>query len=231
MITTIVGEGDGQQTFKLQETLLRRLSPVLRANLEHEHLGEGEKGTLRLAEDDAAAWSVLVFWFIERSLPEEDIEKALEDNNGEEPQIVLVNCWTTGDKYGITEFQDLVMLELLQVFGTKWLSPGAAYQAALRSASGSELRALMAREIVSGDKKWEDFNLALSLVGFAAEVLEEVQARQRDPSRRFTMMGNKDGAGRTDAWRRFMLLGPPKHWVYNCYNAPGSPRQREYADD
>ena len=77
--------------------------------IKNEHLGSGTAGTMKFAEDDPGAWKMLLYWKIKGSLP---LLQDVPSYGGQ--QLLYTRAWILGDKYDIGEFQDLVMLELLQ---------------------------------------------------------------------------------------------------------------------
>lgn len=200
----------------LQDTLLRRTSRVFSAALNNEHLGEGDKGVLKFPEDDVAAWKLLVFSMFEKKLPEED----LESEANERLQLLLVQCWVLGDKYDIPEFQDLAILELLHHLSDKHMTPEAAEQAAANTSPPSELRMLAAREVARCLHSIESYSGALSVHGFAAEVIELIGHRNKGGGPGVsTFIGRKDGWYRTLIWKGFMVgSGPEKHWIHNDHS-------------
>ena len=221
LITVLIGEGEWQQKFMLQDTLLRRTSRVFSAALNNEHLGEGDKGVLKFPEDDVAAWKVLVFWMFDKKLPEEDFSAELD----EKLQLLLVECWVLGDKYEIPEFQDLVMLELLHHFNSKGITPETAKRAAAMTTSGSKLRILAGRQIAqyaTGGTKMaiDTFDGALGVEGFASEVIELIRpGNTSGKTWVVTYIGQKDGKWRLQMWKDFMVgSGPGKHWIHNVHS-------------
>lgn len=76
--------------------------------------GDGGTGVLRLPDDNAEAWTVLMYTRLARSLPftlaggdRFDKEEVVEFHK------LLVRCWILGHKYRALQFQDLIMSELI----------------------------------------------------------------------------------------------------------------------
>lgn len=215
----------------LQETLLRRTSRVFSAALNNEHLGEGNKGALKFPKDDVAAWKALIFWIFDKKYPEENLESRMSRREMEEDlekkeameeelQVFLIHCWIVGDKYDIPDFQDLAMLELLHHLNQSYMLPLAAELAASGTAPGSKLRLIAAQDIaLVATKRAEDaideYESALSVSGFALEVIKEIK-RQEQNCEDTLDIGCKNGIGREDSWKKFMVAGgPDKHWIHN----------------
>lgn len=221
LITVIVGDDEHQEEFKLQEIILRNTSKAFAAALDHEHLGGGTKGILHFPEDDTEAWKVLVFWMIMKRLP----EKATENTGKEDRTALLIYCWVLGDKYGLPEFQDVAMLELLFRSRRCWMDAEHVELIADNTMSGSKLRRLAVGEVVlakmEGTASTPDFTPAYDVPGFAEDVEEGVWSWVQDASVWCSEIGQKDGSGRDGMWKDYMVIegGPQKHWIHNGYLA------------
>lgn len=76
--------------------------------------GDEGTGVLRLPDDNAEAWTVLVYTQLARSLPFMLAGGCRFDNEEEvEFHKLLVRCWILGHKYRALQFQDLIMSELI----------------------------------------------------------------------------------------------------------------------
>ena len=155
--------------FKVAQSILTSISEYFVKAIEHEHLGDGRPGIMTLSEDDADAWKILLHWKLKGTIPPRDFV----DDHG---QVLLVRCWCLGDKYDITEFQDLAMLELIKVLNGVETTLDIVKIAFDNSAPGSKLRKLMAEETVyllklSGKWHHERIDKLDGVVGFTSALL------------------------------------------------------------
>lgn len=219
LVKIIVGEGDQQQTFHLQHTLFVKTSAVFAATSRNETLGGGEAGVYRFPQDSVGAWEILIYWMIKATLPESKFEEQHEE---EEAQLLLVQCWVLGDKYNIAAFQDVIMLELLFLISGISMDPMSAAFATNNTPPGSKLRHLVANEIVftvysDYGRAIGAYDEALAATGFASEAMSGLD-KYRDGTNGINVdyVGEKNGAGRTQEWRKYMVNErPPQHWVLN----------------
>ena len=215
----MVGEIPEQQTFHLQETLLRSISPVFKAALGNEHLGDEEEGVLAFPEDHVDAWKTLLYWSFKRTLPCQEREG---ETISDEEQLVLVRSWVLGDKYRIPVFQDIAILEILANLQSSRLTAQSAKEAARHTAVDSPLRRLAVRSVVESIRDagldHEEYNEAFEVPGFATETLRLLRDSYvyDDVDGQLDEIGDKDGKNRSDAWAEYMVAGgPPEHWIYN----------------
>ena len=203
----------------VQETVLTSISDYFVKAIENQHLGTVQPGTLTFPEDNECAWKSLLYWKINGSLPELD---GLDDK---ELQLQLVQLWVLGDKYNITELQDLAMLELLEILRSDITSIDIVKVAFENTALGSPLRKLMAEETVYlkrqlGSWKNENFDKLDGCVGFTAALFEAMDQVDEDDDN-LSEMGERrlqddDDGERTEKWKEYMVSGGPnKHWVYD----------------
>jgi hypothetical protein len=178
--------------------------------LKHENSLGGEKGVLRFPEDDQKEWQVLLHWKIKGDLvigASEDAESAMRR---------LIQRWVLGDKYGIEEFQDLLMLHLLEKVDETYVTVDLVKLAFGNTPIGSPLRELMAGELVHviqpprAGYKHEDLEALDGIAGYTTALMHAIDRRA---SKDKSVMGSKLFQGK---WKPFMLEdGPKKHWVQN----------------
>lgn len=144
LIKVYVGEQTSVESkpFLIQATLLETASEWFVKALKHEHLG-GEPGVLRLPEDDLDAWKVFIHWLVMKKLPQDHMSNLHDQYD----HAALVRCWVIGDKYGISEFQNLIMLDLLDSLEDCCVQTEAARLGFECTAPGSVMRELMAAEV------------------------------------------------------------------------------------
>ncbi|SMR60393.1 unnamed protein product [Zymoseptoria tritici ST99CH_1E4] len=104
--------GESEEVFHVQQQVLENLSQYFVSALKRDTFVEGKIGALDFPEDEVDVWRVLVHWVITRRLPRSFLEK--DFLRGAIDLHLAVKCWTTGEKYGIGEFQNTVMLHILR---------------------------------------------------------------------------------------------------------------------
>ena len=125
----------------------------------------------------------------------------------------LVRTWILGEKYQLPEFQDLVMLELLEHLDCWEYSMAVVREAFEGTPVGSPLRKLMAEEAVEmvrwGLVDKEELDVCDGVVGFTRAFAEAYEA----------YMDNGDVVFRYlkyHKWHELMVAGgPEKHWVFD----------------
>lgn len=224
-----MGNEERQRTFHVHEALLRYTSKVFSAALNHERsLGEHEHGVLKYPEDVVGAWEVLLFWMITKKLPDDSIG-SLSVHDRETLQLSLVQCWTLGDKYGIPEFQDLVMLELLDLSCEGLVTVQAAEEAFENTSPRSRIRKLFSRLIVTAvvidqAESVEEFEDLEGLPGYTADLLEAMQLGQPGDAGWAPLRWLMRTRGGRDSgeWKEYLVGdGPSQHWVFTA-----DPRER-----
>ncbi|KAK5702638.1 hypothetical protein LTR97_003584 [Elasticomyces elasticus] len=175
-IKLIIGEPtEHAATFYISKTALEQTSEFFCGALRNQHLGDGERDTLKFPEDNLTAWKVLLFWMMKHGLPRDANLVTMVDTEGKcHPldHVISVRCWALGDKYGIPTFQDFVMLELLdhlECYGSNLVTVREAFQS---TTPGSPLRELMAEEVVlclgSGSMEFEELDALDGVIGFTS---------------------------------------------------------------
>lgn len=197
-----MGNEERQRVFHVQETVLRYTSKALSANLDHEHLGDDERGILRFPEDPVDAWEVLVFWIVTKKIPESQMHDTLVPDKAA-AQFALVQCWILGDKYGIVEFEDLIMIELLDLSSKNFITVAAAYEALTNTLFDSSLYVLVtclivASVFVDGKHSMEEFECLEGLEGYTFNMMETLHTLHKRPWRELnyimdTRMGRNSG--------------------------------------
>lgn len=218
-----MGNEERQRTFNVHEALLRYTSEVFSAALNHEDCGEDKAGVLKYPEDAVGAWEVLLFWMITKKLPEDSMG-LLSVHDKETLQFSLVQCWTLGDKYDIPEFQDLVMLELLDLSSEGLVTVQAAEEAFANASPGSQIRKLFSRLIVSAVfllkvEDMEAFECLEGLTGYTTELMQTLHSRGKRKGRWDNLAWLMDTqAGRLSGnWEEYLVGDSPRqHWLYSA---------------
>lgn len=209
MIKIIVGEGEEQQSFNIQERVFTRTSEVFAAHIRNEHLGASPKGELRFPDDPVDVWQLLIYWMVEGQLPPE----CNDEKESAEPQLVLIRGWILGDKYDIPQFQNEVMLALLWVLeNATTMSPESAAVAAAGSLPLSKLHKLVCHQIVrvvyvKKERDVEEFERATAVIGLAAELVSKLDMFHTDfvSGADFVSGYLERGGFSRDLWRKYMI--------------------------
>ncbi|KAK3622568.1 hypothetical protein LTR56_022123 [Elasticomyces elasticus] len=143
----------------------------------------------------------------------------------EAAQLTLMSCWILGDKYGIPEFQDLIMLELLARFEQQNIHVSAAKLAFEYTPPGSLLRELVAEELgwrfgCAGNSglSFEELDKFDQIPGVMSVIIRKTH--QRNKNGKFTprvpsQHKPHDGLQGQSPYWNFMLGGkrPKSHWL------------------
>ncbi|KAK4895434.1 hypothetical protein LTR27_006498 [Elasticomyces elasticus] len=148
---------DGAEPFHVPQCILEAPSDYFKKALAPDGSPDmAVPDTLSFANDSEASWKVLLYWMFEHDLPNDE-QRETDDCEGWE--LLMVDCWAMGDRYKIPKFQDLVMLELLDIllqytsFETDTIK-----QAFATTPAGCALRMVMA-ELVAAQLQDEIFDL------------------------------------------------------------------------
>ncbi|SMQ55182.1 unnamed protein product [Zymoseptoria tritici ST99CH_3D7] len=99
------GETTGAWPLQVQQHVLEGLSPYFTRALRNPVFKEATEGSLSFPEDELVAWVFILFWTFHRTLP----------GSGDCGNLLFaIKCWVVGDKYGIAQFQDAIMLSILR---------------------------------------------------------------------------------------------------------------------
>ncbi|KAK5688472.1 hypothetical protein LTS10_000450 [Elasticomyces elasticus] len=184
-IKLVIGQPAADATaFYISKTALEQTSEYFCGALRNQHLGDGERDTLTFPEDDLTAWKVLLCWMMKHDLPRDANLVTRSDTEGEcQPlnHIISVRCWALGDKYGISTFQDFIMLELLDALESDSPQLSTVREAFDSTTPGSPLRELLAEEIVMRfNMGLEDLDALDGLVGFISIFAAKLSDRNKD---------------------------------------------------
>lgn len=172
-----------------------------------------------------------IFWIFTGRLPTPCLAPQPVDRNGapdgylydapqgwQDSMRLLITCWTTGEKYDLGKFQDLIMLELLewlQYFEVNF-SQETAVLAASHAPTGSKLRKVLAINMIDWVYseqvcKIEYHDAVLEVRRFASEVMNLKEEHWSNEGR--TGEGCPIEVVRKN-WRQFMVAGgPTEHWI------------------
>ncbi|KAK5696312.1 hypothetical protein LTR17_024321 [Elasticomyces elasticus] len=194
--------------YRVQQVLLEKLSEYFVVALKRDTFSEGQNGRLHFPDDDVDVWQVLLQWAIQRDVPH------WESIDGETRISLLIRCWVTGDKYGLHDFQDEIMLEALMCFRGH-VEDKDLHLGVTLTAPGSALRCLVAEEMVFKvyAQKEVTFSELDELDGtmFMGDFLSAKQIFDEDNSAFFTRarFGTQAeahiGTGPGGVWKKFMV--------------------------
>ncbi|KAK4627127.1 hypothetical protein CLAFUW4_04033 [Fulvia fulva] len=96
--------GDLTTPLLVPESILIKTFNFFRGALKRKSMKEGFEGAISFPEDSLTPWKVLNFWMINGEVP-------IQDCSNED----LVTAWYLADKYQITQLQDDLISELIEV--------------------------------------------------------------------------------------------------------------------
>ena len=170
----------------------------------------GEKDALKFPEDDQGAWEMFLHWKMRGNL------LCAQGPEADPDADQLVRSWIHGDKYGIPQFQDDVMWQLIQLFALRTVDISTVKLAFDNTPVKSPLRRLMAEELVFATEDSEhhasvDLDFFDGVVGFSAELMRTMKRREKYPSGIGMLVDRRDYPPRL---AKFMVGdGPKGHWV------------------
>lgn len=199
----------------MQQALLEKASDYFTNALKPGTFREGEEGTLHFPEDDLDTWQIMIYWLFHRKLPGflDEVGWELDVNKHEKEEQLLVRCWCLGDKYGITDFQNVAMWWLIKYYEYRSISSPALKQAFANSARPSKLRKLATEEAVraykDGDSDYENLQEmdGLDGLGFFAEFMSTLRVWNGVRSRAILKYLKTE---RYEQWGEFMVGGGTK---------------------
>lgn len=152
--------GDADKPFLIPHNILSSQgSEYFAKALDPSTFKEGRTGRLDVPDDGVEAWKVFLFWLFHRNLPYFGSGKNKTQRFKEID--LLVCCWSLGDKYDIPDFQDEVMLMLMECLAVNVVHPHTVNLAFNTSSPDSHMRRIMAEEVAENLREghWheEDF--------------------------------------------------------------------------
>ncbi|KAK4506439.1 hypothetical protein PRZ48_000171 [Zasmidium cellare] len=192
--------GDKKKPYLIQQTIITMTSDYFKAAFTNERFEEAKSGILRVPDDDIDTWALFMYWLVKRELPchVSDIRWA-------------VKAWTFGDKYGISQFQNAAMLEVLSRFNLMDLRSPAdvalVEEAFVLCPQGSLMRKFLAEQVVAAvlDLKsttWEDLAAIREPAGNCKDILDAIVRREHDNVWNWQL--GDDGNGKP-IWARYMI--------------------------
>lgn len=158
-------------------------------------------------EGDYCALKILLFWLAKRDMPENF------DGYGDKDQLcrLLTDCWLVGDKYTLSEFQDLIMLELLHSLQHHTACLTTIKHVLDHTEYGCPLRMLMVEELTLATEA-DGFNPDLSFFADISGAFAEFVHSNNERSTRYPDVVDRLGG---ELWKEYMLEdGPAKHWIW-----------------
>ncbi|KAK3115418.1 hypothetical protein LTR53_005265 [Teratosphaeriaceae sp. CCFEE 6253] len=231
LIKLVVGDPSEALTFHMSKLTLENTSDYFVAALRNHHLGTGQQDTLTFADDDIAAWKVLLFWIHHRHLPA-DADLRLVDLEGNDClNSICIRTWALGDKYGIAELQDLVMLELIRSLEGVPASLTSIKQGFESTPPGSVLRALLGEELAEQSHEFDESQMEMldmfdGVVGMSQVLAQMPRGQGNDSSLniRPRIPGDAEGSllvpGLSPYWK-FMIGSrqSERHWLHGRLEA------------
>ncbi|KAK4617566.1 hypothetical protein CLAFUW4_11838 [Fulvia fulva] len=181
--------GDQTEPYEVQQSVLENACEYFVKAIKNEHLGVGNIGTLRFQNDSKDAWQLLLYFIVRGRLPE-DLD--LRDDSG---QMLLISCWVLGDRYFLPDFQDLVMVKVLNILAFDVPDWETIRFALDNTCSGSKLRRAFADTAISyvysdsstvDDVHADDAAELEDLMGVSGAVVEILAARDRLEKNKFS---------------------------------------------
>ncbi|KAK3622562.1 hypothetical protein LTR56_022117 [Elasticomyces elasticus] len=175
IIKLVIGDLANATTFHVSQNLLEQTAEYFKIALRNQHLGScDERDTLHFPEDDLHAWMIFLYWIMRQQLPDIDDLNFL-------PQTAKGETAILGDKYGVPEFQDRIMLQLLYLLECNTLRLDTIKEAFEHTPPGSVLRELMAEELanmlqVFDTAEYSDLDMFDGIAGFASVLMKKTQA-------------------------------------------------------
>ncbi|KAK4895399.1 hypothetical protein LTR27_006463 [Elasticomyces elasticus] len=194
--------------YRIQQVVLEKLSEYFVVALKRDTFSEGQHGRLHFPDDDMDVWQVLLQWAIQRDVPHwEGID--------EETRVsLLIRCWVMGDKYGVHDFQNEIMLEALKCVRGP-VEDEEVYLGVKLTAPGSALRCLMAEEMVY--KVYVENDVAFTELDkldgtmfmgdflIAKQIFDEDKTAFGTRARFGTQAEAHSGTGPGGVWKKFMV--------------------------
>lgn len=167
----------------------------------------GEKGVLRFPDDNSDAWDALLFWRLQKENPTSLLETY--------SMRQLVHSWSLGDKYGVVDFQDLAMLELIKQAQDNYIPLHCITLAFEVTPAISPMRAFMAREacitIWNGSYDKEEYKILSETDGVLLELLSAFEDYMRKRSDDFNEL-IVDHKYKDDCQEFMVGDGPKNYW-------------------
>ena len=215
--------------YLVQASLLKSNSPGLHRQIEAFKADyRGKPVTLHFYNDDPKVWETLLYWIIHHKLPRDLTSYEIDDDsirtnftNFDADNLPLLHAWLLGERTGIEEFQDTIMLELLRNHKLRPISLDLTTKIFALAPEKSVMRKFLAEHVVrllKGVTINRDFyRIRPSDLGEMAKIpgaMEAVVAAQEMYAGFGADMFNRipgDGEG----WQSLMVAeGPKQHWVY-----------------
>ncbi|RMX94727.1 hypothetical protein D0868_12144 [Hortaea werneckii] len=222
LIRIKVGSNKDDEPFLISQRRLESASEYFRKALRQDSFKEGLNGQLDFPEDDHDAWAVFLFWMMNTFTI---AKKSLKPD-------LLIKSWILGDKYGIPEFQDQAMLELLFYFERLYATKDIIKLGSELSPADSVLKRLIAEEaaMVLGDERigFGGLETAFGGNGMLRHFVlarDNYEADEEFYKRRFESLAADDRTSqdeewneewRSPTWQNYMITnGSRPQWLFD----------------
>ena len=158
---------------------------------------------------------MLLYWKIKGEL---HYDRTTESDSTARHEVIdqSVRCWILGDKYDIKEFQDIVILELIELVRDSSVPLLTIKLAFENTPPKNALRTFMAEEAVwrimrRRDYAHEDLGVMDGVIGWSTELMQALDRHKEDKS----SISYKGRTIKRIGWARYLVGdGPRKHWIY-----------------
>ncbi|EME78881.1 uncharacterized protein MYCFIDRAFT_83776 [Pseudocercospora fijiensis CIRAD86] len=137
---------NNDELYLVPESRLKQTSEYFANAIKHESWGPDNIGKLHFPDDGKDAFELLIHFIVNGSMPVFNLYKSRDENSA--LQKTLIDSWVMADKYLIHDFQDQVMLKLLETvdfFPSDWEVVRHAFET---GSEGSKIWTLFAEEAV-----------------------------------------------------------------------------------
>ncbi|KAI7532350.1 hypothetical protein KC331_g13631 [Hortaea werneckii] len=207
LIRIKLGSNKDDEPFLISQRRMENASEYFRKALRQDSFKEGLNGQIDFPEDDHDSWASL------------------------KPDL-LIKSWILGDKYGIPEFQDQAMLELLFYFERLYATKDIIKLGSELSPADSVLKRLIAEEaaMALGDERigFEGLETAFGGNGMLRHFVlacDNYEADEEFYKRRFESLAADDRTSqdeewneewRSPTWQNYMITnGSRPQWLFD----------------
>lgn len=195
--------------FSIPKSILDNLSDALAESFAPADRKDPQESPieLRLPEDHEDAWNILIYWaYKHRLLPAGETSEYVA-SRGE----AWVAAWLLAERNGLSELQDLIMLELLNWVATECFGLDIFEHVFQVTLPGSKIRLLVLEELMvdmhEGDTQLSDVEEVWSCAGFMDEFFEVAGNWDKNADHfQYFDCGRR--------WKEFMVAGGPSKHPY-----------------
>ena len=204
---------ESPKPYLIPRSMLSSISEYFKRALANGDRFAGEEGVMRFPEDDPMAWETRLFWKFRG-----EVQCARAEDDDDAKIMQLVRCWILGHKCDVNEFQNLIMLELLNVLVDAYAPYESIKVAFENTPENSPLRTLMGREAVASYHAVDEYDAASlkmfdGVQGFMTEFMKAVDFREQKNNDNGVLRTRLDNEAE---WQELMVgEGFAKHWIWD----------------